>query len=133
MARPLRPNCPYQTPAACYLAHQEITVNTTLPTWSVKRPIKLTRVTYINPAGLVSNGTDYVTIILKRGANVVTSLTTELGVGDDIPAGVELELDLPTSKRDRVIRGEDDLVVEFAVNGTPTLPPGTLQIAGLYV
>ncbi len=97
------------------------------------RRLRIDRISYINPTGLVGHGTDAFAGEVKNGSTVVASLfNTDTGDagGASLAADTFVEGVLNATDANRVLAAGDILSAVFTEDGSATLPAGHLVIEG---
>ena len=97
------------------------------------RTWKLDRATYINPTGLAVDATNFFTLQVLNDATVMADWSTETTVGEGaIPADAHATLVNSSTAADLVAAAADVISVNYAEDGTATLPAGMIIIEGHY-
>jgi len=116
--------------------HAALTATTTVKLYKVPpgRTLRIDRVSYINPTGLVGDATNAFAGAVKNGSTIVADLfATDT---DAVPAGATLAVDtfvegvLADVDSRRVLAAADILSFVATETGTATLPAGHLVVEG---
>jgi hypothetical protein len=111
--------------------HGQLTSTTTIKLFKATKRIRIDRVDYINPTGLVADNTNAFRGEIKNGSTLVCALfNTD---GDDVPAGASLAADTFVTgtngtAANRTLAKDDVLSLVFTEDGAATLPAGTVVI-----
>ncbi len=117
--------------------HAALTGTTTVKLYKVPtgRTLRVDRVSYINPTGLVEDTANNFAGAVKNGSTVVASLFNtdsdlDPDTGASLAADTFVEGTLSATDSERVLVAADILSVVFTETGTATLPIGHLVIEG---
>lgn len=115
--------------------HAALTATTTTKLWKVPtgRRFKVERASYINPTGLVGDGTNAFMGEVKNGSTVVATLfNTDTGDagGASLAADTFVEGTLSATAANLWLAAGDILSAVLTEDGTATLPAGRLVIEG---
>lgn len=101
------------------------------------KTLRIERILYVNPTGLAADNTNTFRLEIFNGANLVSLVfNTD---GNDVPAGAALAANTyidqaPTGvAANQVFAGGDTVTATFTLEGTQTLPAGTLILEGRLV
>lgn len=98
-----------------------------------RRKFRVIQVRYVNPTGLAVDATNFFDLQVKNGATVVANWSTETTVGEGaLVAGTHVDFTLAAAA-DLVLAKDDVLSFNLAESGTQILPPGRLQVEGVYI
>lgn len=132
---PKRPNTLLSEAWSVEFAHAAIPTTETDKLYKVPagRKLRLDRITYINPTGLVGDNTNAFSMQIKNAATLV-SLVFNTDT-DDVPAGASLAADTfidqaPTVPTAAVFAAGDIVSVVITEDGASTLPAGRLKLEG---
>ncbi len=117
------------------LDHAALTATTTTKFWKAPsgRKFRVDRVLYINPTGLVGDGTNAFQLEVKNGSTLICLVfNTDTGDAGGATLAVDtfVEPALTATDADRVLAAGDILSAVFTEDGTATLPAGRLIVEG---
>ncbi len=117
------------------LDHAALTADLTVKLYQVPtgKKLRIDRVTYVNPTGLVADGTNFFDIVVLNAAAVAANHSTETGQEGTIAADTFIDLVLSSTDADLVVASGADVSVFFDEDGTATLPVGRIVIEGRLV
>lgn len=116
--------------------HDALTSTTTLKVYKVPtgRTLRIDRISYINPTGLVGDPTNAFSLAVKNGSTQISLVfntdTDDATPGASLAADTFVEATLSATDSERVLAAGDILSAVFTEDGTATLPAGTLIIEG---
>lgn len=95
------------------------------------RGIKVTRVTINLPAGLAADASNYCNFKLLKGAStVIANWSTLNSANGALTADTETDMVLTATVADQHLGDGDQLSLFVDVTGSPTVPPGRIEIEG---
>ncbi len=95
--------------------------------------VRIDKVKYVNPTGLVADAANYFVIQLKQGAVVLASWSTQTGQQGAIAANTYIDLVLSATDDDLIIDPGEALTLVLTKTGTQTLPAGTFQTSSRLI
>lgn len=110
--------------------HAALTATTTIKLFKATKRCRVDRVDYINPTGLAGHGTDAFAGAVKNSSTVVCSLfNTDTGdAGGASLAADTFVTGTNGTAANRTLAKDDVLSAVFTMDGTATLPAGTVLI-----
>lgn len=100
----------------------------------VGRTLRIDRLSYVNPTGLVGDPTNTFSLEVKKNATSISLVfntdTNDAIAGVTLPVDTFVEGTLTATDADRVLVAGDILNLVFTKEGTATLPAGHLVIEG---
>lgn len=136
MTAPLRRNVELQEPFEFSMPHLAVTTTTTFKLRKMNRAFVVTEVQYLSLAGLAEDATNWYTIGVKVGSNVICALadtdSDAAGADNSIAANTWIDGTLVTTAGYLNGAADDEITAVATKGGTQTLPIGTFVVKGFY-
>lgn len=136
MTQPLRRGQDEQEPFEFENPLISISATTTFKLAKPKRAYVVTGVQYLSLAGLAEDTTNWFTLALKVGANVVCALadtdSDAAGADNSIAANTWIDGTLVTTAGYLNGAADDEITLVATKGGTQTLPVGLIRVRGYY-
>lgn len=133
MGVPRRENTIVREPFYCKVDHAQATADATgakFFTNGTGRQIKIKKVLYTNPTGLVQDADNYFNVKLMQAAVVVANWSTQTSAQGTIAADTAKTLVLNTTESELIIEPDERLHYILDETGDTTLPAGSFEVFG---